>query len=238
MANDTAGKPHSTAKLATPTARKARKATTAKARTVALTAPPPAPPGWYPVDTDNSRWWDGQEWVGAQIPNIQVGDVADAAPNAPLAAREEEPNPEAVTITFRGRAMQIVRPTAEQLAIWQRIAGRAQELAAEAAKGAQPCPACKGVGKVQSGDCEDCRGTGDARTASVLKLYHRAMKIINALLVERDQDWLEDQMIDGTVDLEAAGEIVSRAIDALTEAKDKAVPTAGPVHKPKAQLRR
>lgn len=225
------------AKKATPAAKKTAATRAVKARAAAPAAPP-APPGWYEVDAEQSRYWDGREWLGAALPH-QLVPQSTPSPSSPPALRAQ-PAPKATTdeITFRGRTMQIIRPTPDQLAVWQRIAERAVVIAQEAVKGPQPCPSCQATGKVDGGarDCPECKGSGDARKGQILKLYHRAMAIINAMLTEPDRDWLEDMMIDGTVDLQAAGEIVTLAIDALTAAaKGKA---AAPTTGPKAKLRR
>ena len=50
----------------------------------------------------------------------------------------------------------------------------------------------------------------------VMAALERACKIINSVMVSRvDIDWLDDSMLEGTVDLRGASEIIRRSIEAF-----------------------
>lgn len=208
------------------------KKTAAKKATRPRPAPPPLPPaGWYPDPTspEIERYWDGDGWDtsrGSRQPGTEDDPAAaggDDGGSAPT------PTP-AGTITFRGRVMLYHRPTPDQLAMWKRIAERAEASGRDFAT-PKPCPACEGKG------CEACQGTGSAHTATILRLFDRAMNIITSLIAdEADRDWLEDELIAGHFQLQDASEIIRLTVDAMIAGKPSAAPRNGPA--PKARRRR
>lgn len=230
MANDTTVK--RAAKKAAP-AKKAVKKPAAKKAAPPRPAPPP-PAGWYrdPAEPEVERYWDGEGWdarKGQRRPG--AGDEPDPGAADPAAEGDDggQPGP-AGTITFRGRVMAIRRPTADQLAVWKMLAGRAQSVDRDL-QTPRPCPECTGQG------CEECGGTGSAHTAKIFKLFNRAVSIISSLLVdEADKDWLEDELIAGRLDIAAASEITKLAISSLVANQPAAAPRTGPA--PKARRRR
>lgn len=221
MANDTAAVKRAAAKKTAP-----KKAAVKKS---AKPAPPSPPAGWYldPADQSVERYWDGDGWDTSRGSRPPGG--ADPAPDG--GAEEAAASTTGTdTITFRGRVMAYRRPSADQLAVWKMIAERAAGLAKEVAT-PKPCPTCKGEG------CDTCQGTGSAHSTTIFKLFNRAMTIINSVLVdEGDKDWLEDEMIAGRVDMEAAAQIISLTVDALIASKPETAPRNGPA--PKARRRR
>jgi hypothetical protein len=222
-ARKTAAKKATPAKKA-PAPRKApaRKATAAK-------APPAGPPaGWYPDPDDAQlrRYWDGRDWLGVGVPEHLIpADAAGAPANDPhgrLAALldgEPDPAPAAkanqVTgqITYRGRRLNVVMPTAEQLAIWQRTALKLQAAGA----------------------------AGGMTGAEAMKLLQRILTLMGSVLVDEvDRDWIEDAILGGDLDLMGAAAIVSLALTELSRQAEtlgaKAAPRNGPA--PKARRKR
>lgn len=227
MANDTAVKP-AARKRATP-AKKATAKRTAK-KTASAGSPPAPPPGWYPdpAQPEVERYWDGGGWDtrrGSKRPGDPEPDpVVEEADPAVAEGVGGAPVP-AGTITFRGRVMAFRKPNADQLAVWKMIAERAQRNAREF-ETPKPCPDCQGTG------CDQCQGTGSAHTATIFKLFDRAMAIISSVLIdEADKDWLEDELIAGRVNLQAASEIVNLTVAAMIASRGSAAPRNGPVLK-------
>lgn len=226
MANDTQTR---RAPAAKPAAKKAAakkapvKKTAAKkapAKAPKAAAPPAPPPGWYlnPADQTEQRYWDGGGYVGDPLP----ADIDTSSMGAPSPASAEAAAQPKGTIVFRGRTMAVRRPEAEQIAVWKRIADRAAAFRDESDT-PKLCPECKGSG------CETCHNTGSAHTTTVLKMFDRALKIINSVLVdEADRDWIEDQLLEGQVDLQGAAEIVSLAVRQMTASAGRAAPKTGP----------
>lgn len=219
------------AKAARPAPKKAapkKAAAKAPAATKPAAAPPLPPAGWYldPADQTQCRYWDGEGYVGDPI----SADIDPTGLGPPTGAAPTEPDDQAAAagpkgeITYRGRTMKVRRPTPEQLMVWKRIAEQGLAVAAdEQANPGQLCAECGGEG------CDTCHNTGKAHTAKVMKLFDRALRIIASVLVdEADRDWLEDQLLDGTVNLNAAGEIVTLAVNDMIAGREKAAPRTGP----------
>lgn len=200
-----------------------KKATSTKAAAPAAPPLPPLPPaGWYlnPADQTEKRYWDGEGYLGDPI--AADVDTTDLAPPGTAGEDEEAPSTPKGTIEFRGRTMAVKRPSPEQLAVWRRIANQGLAIAADP-NPERPCAECNGDG------CETCHHTGKAHTAAIMKLFDRALKIIGSVLVsEADRDWLEDQLLEGDLDLNAAGEIVSLAVSNMVSEKGKVAPKTGP----------
>jgi hypothetical protein len=227
MANDTTVK--RAAKKAAP-ALKAVKKPAARKATPPRPAPLP-PAGWYPdpAEPGVERYWDGDGW-DARKGQRRLGDEPAPVTADPAAEEDNGGQPDPTgTITFRGRVMAFQRPNVDQLAVWKMIADRAERVGRELTT-PKPCPGCQGKG------CDECQGTGSAHTATIFKLFNRAMAIISSVLTdEADKDWLEDELIAGRVDIQAASEIIALAVTAMVAAKP-AAPTTGPA--PKARRRR
>lgn len=220
----------------------ARKTTSPAKKTAAKKAParkaaPPAygpPPGWYPSVgyPDVERYWDGAGWDDSRGSRPVGGGPTEDAPTTQQAAEGDGTGDgggaDSGTITFRGRTMKVRRPDDEQLALWSRIATRAQAFG-RAARTSKPCGDCQGSGVRGDERCDRCAGTGDGDVAQVLRLYNQALSIVTSVLVdEADKDWLEDQLIEKTIDLVGASEIVSLTVTALITSRKPAAPKHGP----------
>lgn len=249
MANDTtaktpAARKRTPAKKAPAAAKKAPASTKAKAPAKVTATPrlaPSPPEGWYadPADPQVLRYWDGDGW------NDDLGTVrADETP-APASTTQQAAGGESGgdgggadpgTITFRGRVMAVTRPSEDQMALWQRIATRAQTFQRES-QTPKPCPDCQGTGALAEETCQACAGTGDANTRTALRLFNQTMNIITSVLVdEADKDWLEDELVGGAIDLVDASEILTLTVSALIASRRQAAPRTGPA--PKARRRK
>ncbi len=219
----------------------ARAKTAAPKKATPAKAPPSPPPGWYldPADQTSARYWDGEGYLGDPVsadldltdlpPPGSAGEGDDTTADAEATA-----NAPRNVIVFHGRTMKVNRPGPEQIVVWKRIAERAAGIGRETAT-PKACPECKG----KAGGCEACHFTGSAHTGTVLKLFDRALKIISSVLVdEADRDWVEDQLLEGAINLNAAGEIVSLAVDQMVAAtKGRTAPKTGPVATRRARQR-
>jgi hypothetical protein len=93
-------------------------------------------------------------------------------------------------ITFRDREIYVRLPSPEQLLVWRRTIRHLQGTGADGMNGEQAMAALE-----------------------------RAVKIINSMMVNRiDIDWLDDEMLDGSVKLPDAQQILVSAIDAFADA--------------------
>lgn len=93
-------------------------------------------------------------------------------------------------ITFRGREMHVTMPTPSQLAVWRRILQRLQ-------------------------NTEESSWTADAVVDSLAKLH----RIVETILVEQaDKNWLEDELLDGTLDFPGLAPIITQATEAFQKA--------------------
>lgn len=218
-------KDQTTAPRKTTTARKApaAKAPAAKApaprkaparkTTTAAPAPPAGPPaGWYPDPDDSAlrRYWDGRDWLGAGLPEHLI--PADGAPTAAAqpdltavpGRRGATPTAGKLTgvITYRGRTMNVVMPTPDQLAIWQRTALKLQG-------------ATQGMGNDE-----------------IMRLLQRAVTLIGSVLVDEvDRDWVEEALLAGDLDLMGAAAIVTLAVEHLSASAKAKAPRTGPAPK-------
>lgn len=248
MANDTtaktpAARKRTPAKKAPAAAKKAPAAPKRAAAPRKAAAAPPPPAGWYPSgNAGQERYWDGAGWDDARGTRpIGGGPIEQDGPSTQQAAGGETAGngggADPGTITFRGRVMAVTRPSEDQMALWQRIATRAQTFQRES-QTPKPCPDCQGTGALAGDDtCQACAGTGDANTRTALRLFNQTMNIITSVLVdEADKDWLEDELVGGAIDLVDASEILTLTVSALIASRRQAAPRTGPA--PKARRRK
>lgn len=95
-------------------------------------------------------------------------------------------------ITFRGREMYVVMPNPTQLAVWKRILQRLQ-------------------------NTHEADWTAEAVVDSLAKL----VRIVETLLVEQvDRSWLEDELLDGTLDFPKLAPIITLATEAFQQAAE------------------
>jgi hypothetical protein len=105
------------------------------------------------------------------------------------------------TVLFQGRKMAVIRPTPEQLGMW----------------------------KVTGDELARAQANMPGNRASVL--LARAIRLITSVLAhDDDKDWLHDQLLDGSLSLEQAADILSLAAKAFVAGGTKA-PTTGPTPK-------
>lgn len=117
--------------------------------------------------------------------------------------------PEPKQVSFGGRDLTVSMPTPEQLAVWQRTAKR-----------------MTGV------------DTANLTGEEAMKLLDRGLRVIQSVLPdEADREWLEDELLDGNLTLEAAAGIVTKAVAAHNTNGKAAAPTAGPVKKARRATR-
>lgn len=110
---------------------------------------------------------------------------------APEAAAPEMP-PE-LEITFMGRTLWVRLPKPEQLLVWKRT-----------------------LRQLQSADVEGWNAE------QVMNALERTRRIIDSVLVnEVDVTWLDDQMLDGSVDLKGTSEIIQMTVEAYAEAAER-----------------
>jgi hypothetical protein len=122
-------------------------------------------------------------------------------PTKPATDRAAPAVAEPKTVTFGGRDLTVSMPTPEQLAVWQRTARRMT--------GVDPATM-----------------TGE----EAMKLLDRGLKVIQSVLPNPDdRDWLEDELLDGNLTLEAAAGIVTAAVAAYRT--NGGPPKTGPVKK-------
>lgn len=99
-------------------------------------------------------------------------------------------------IEFRGRKMWVHMPTPEQLLVWKRTLTQLQRVD------------------------ESTEWTADG----VMSLMDRTRRIIDSVLVHRvDKDWLDDEMLDGTLSLTSmldTGGIINKAVEAFATAAE------------------
>lgn len=106
--------------------------------------------------------------------------------NGPKTAPEAPANK---TIVFKGREIEVVQPTHDQLYVWDRVLGKVQDAA------------------------QQVKDVDQAR-----RLLNKCDAIINAIIAkESDREWLEDALVGGTVTLEESVQIVVDAIKAYED---------------------
>lgn len=110
------------------------------------------------------------------------------APNAPAPAVPELP-PE-LEIQFQGRALRVKMPTPEQLLVWKRTLRQLQDA------------------EVKLWNAEQ-----------VMVALERARRIIDTMLADpADVEWLDDEMLAGTVDLMSAFSVINQTVAAFADA--------------------
>lgn len=130
---------------------------------------------------------------------------------APAAARA----PGERTITFHGRMMAVVLPSAEQLTVWKRTGARFGDLA-DRYKVVEE----KGAGATPEEHADLRQATAD--------LLDRALSVLQSVLPDQaDRYWLEDQLLSRTLDFSAALELMPAAMAAF--GGRATAPTTGPV---------
>lgn len=194
MANDTTGtKPAKKAaprKAATKTAPAATAKTRAprKAAQKAATAPPAPPPGWYLDTPDGSL---SRYWDGKTWLGdpIPTGMVDPTDQPTTTLADATTYDVATETVTFRGRTMNVVQPAAEQLVVWQLTQKRLENL-----------------------------DPATATNQQAATLIGRALRVIQSVLADdADKDWVEDQILDKTLNLTGAMPIITTALTMFAE---------------------
>lgn len=115
------------------------------------------------------------------------------------ATAEVEDTPEShQEIEFRGRKMWVRLPRPEQILVWRRVLNQLQTVD-ESWNGAQ-----------------------------VLQALERTRKIIDSTLVHAtDKDWLDDEMLDGTLTLIDAARLITMTLEAFAEDDNREARRAG-----------
>lgn len=133
---------------------------------------------------------------------------AAVAVEAPQAAEPPaEKSLPAGTIRFMGREIAVAPPTAERMVVWKNTVDRLSVFNASMPKDEQ------------------------------MRLLGRAVKVIQSVMANvDDQDWLDDQLLDGTLTLEQAADIITLAVDEYPGMAKQQAPRNGPP--PKARRRR
>jgi len=101
-------------------------------------------------------------------------------------------------ITFEGREIWVKFPSGEQLTVWQRTLETLQR--------------------------DDIDGwTGDR----AMKAFGRLRRIIDSIILNQiDKDWLDDQWLDGTLDIVKSSEILQLTIEAFRSDDNRATKRA------------
>lgn len=137
------------------------------------------------------------ERARAAVARRTAAEPAPPAEDGSVDATTADPN--IGTIDFYGRAVQVQRPTQEQIVVWNLFAKR--------------------LAMVNAPDAIDQQGALDILT--------RGIELIEAIMVEQaDRTWLEHQLLEGVITLEKAFDIIHKTVDsfvAQNEAADKPV---------------
>lgn len=105
---------------------------------------------------------------------------------------EERPEPIVKTVTLKGRKVRIHTPKPEQVMIWQRVMNRLSNMG------------------------------NDVTGEQALNALDRARKIIDSVLVdEADIEWLDDQMLDGSLGFKEMADFMLRAAKTLSKESEK-----------------
>lgn len=113
-------------------------------------------------------------------------------------------------IQFNGRGMWVKMPKPEQLLVWRRTLHQLQ-------------------------DAE----TADWNAEQVMTALERTRKIVDSLLVNKtDVTWLDDQMLDGNVDLAGTAEIINLTVEAFAHAAEPPEPPRRAARKTSPKARR
>lgn len=129
------------------------------------------------------------------------------------------------------RHMRVTQVSAEQVTVWQANGERFTALSSEWAD----------ADRVMAGlDDDDPRVVAlrRRRNEQAAKTLGRALRLLKSVLAdEGDQDWLENQLMDGNMKLEGgAVRVFSLAVDAYQRWKGEVAPTNGPKKTTKAKL--
>jgi hypothetical protein len=101
--------------------------------------------------------------------------------------------PPELEIEFRGRRMWARLPKPEQILVWKRT-----------------------LRQLQDADVEGWNAE------QVMTALERTRRIIDSVLVNsEDVTWLDDEMLDGRVDLKGTSEIINRTVEAYAEAAER-----------------
>lgn len=196
MANDTTGtKP---AKKAAPrkAAKKTATATSAKTPTprktaTKKTAPPSPPPGWYLDPTGDPTDSLSRYWDGKAWLGDPIPTAMVDPTDQPTGTLADATTYDVATetVTFRGRTMKAVQPEPEQLVVWQLTQKRLENL-----------------------------DPATATNQQVATLIGRALRVIQSVLADdADKDWIEDQILDKTLNLTGAMPIITTALTMFAE---------------------
>lgn len=122
-----------------------------------------------------------------------------ATRRAPKAPPETAADPaESRPVDFYGRQIHVKRPTAEQIAVWQRVAKRFAAVDKDTM-------------------------TNEAAMRSL----DQAMRVVESTLADpEDMEWLEDQLLSGVLRLDQVMDIIGLVTDAWND--NTAAPTNGP----------
>lgn len=157
--------------------------------------------------------------------------AAEAVLEGVVVGKAETVVPKADTIEFLGRTMRVKMVAPEQLVVWRRLANRLQ-----GAEGAAEMDETPRDGETR----EQAR----ARVSDYgMTQLDRMLKVVGSVLLDRvDRDWVEDQLLEGTVRLTTTGDIpgvadiISLTVDHFTaSSRAEAASTTGP--QPKARRR-
>lgn len=101
--------------------------------------------------------------------------------------------PPELEITFNGRQLWVRMPTPEQLLVWKRTLRQLQEA------------------EVRSWNAEQ-----------VMIALERTRKIIDSVLANKaDVTWLDDEMLEGNIDLKGTAEIINMTVQAYADAAER-----------------
>jgi hypothetical protein len=107
------------------------------------------------------------------------------------------------------RRLQVRTPSHEQLAVWQMNAERFTEMGAGWARREQ---ALAGLAE----DHPDRAEFAASRNREASVAIQRTLKIVKSILVQdADRMWIEDQVMDGELNLEGAFRVVTQAVEKM-----------------------
>ncbi len=127
------------------------------------------------------------------------------------------------------RPMSINEPTSEQVGVWQLSGERFTRIGAEWKRKEE-------LLRDRADDDPDLIAFRESRAREASQGLSRALRIVGSVLAdEEDRNWIEDQLLDRTIDLSDALNVLNLAIEEM-RARSKSAPTNGPA--PKAKLAR
>jgi hypothetical protein len=125
------------------------------------------------------------------------------------------------------RRMAVRTPTPEQLAVWQTNADRFTQM------GANWNNRARALASMPPGHPEVV-AFEKTRNQEATQALSRALKVVNSVLVEdTDRYWLEDQLMEGRLNLAGAFQIVTLTVEALRARRD----TDSPAPRPKTRAK-